>query len=208
MTDEQALKIITDRRGTMYDPLVVDTFVATYQRVMPAPETAPHPVARVIGDARALDRREPRRARRRSPAGGEVTDGLLAVTSLSRALTGQAGVADVGALIWMIVRQVLPCEAMAIFLPDERNDHDCHPLRRRSECGGASRHQPAQRVGDRRVGGRQPPRRRERRRHARSGYACRRHGAGAPLVSGDSTSRRRRARRGSRLDPAIHRVVF
>ena len=32
------------------------------------------------------------------------------------------GVADVGALIWMIVRQVLPCEAMAIFLPDERND--------------------------------------------------------------------------------------
>ena len=43
MTDEQALKIITDRRGTMYDPLVVDTFVAAYKRIMPAPETAPHP---------------------------------------------------------------------------------------------------------------------------------------------------------------------
>ena len=88
---------------------------------MPAPETAPHPVARVIGDARALDRREPLREATKS-AGGDVTDGLLAVTSLSRALTGEAGVADVGALIWMIVRQVLPCEAMAIFLPDERND--------------------------------------------------------------------------------------
>jgi len=121
MTDEQALKIITDRRGTMYDPLVVDTFVATYQRIMPAPETAPHPVARVIGDARAQDRREMLRESPRA-GGGDVTDGLLAVTSLSRALTGQAGVADVGALIWMIVRQVLPCEAMAIFLPDERTD--------------------------------------------------------------------------------------
>ena len=121
MTDEQALKIITDRRGTMYDPLVVDTFVATYQRIMPAPETAPHPVARVIGDARAQDRREMLRQSPRA-GGGDVTDGLLAVTSLSRALTGQAGVADVGALIWMIVRQVLPCEAMAIFLPDERTD--------------------------------------------------------------------------------------
>jgi putative nucleotidyltransferase with HDIG domain len=121
MTDEQALKIITDRRGTMYDPLVVDTFVATYQRVMPAHETAPHPVARVIGDARAQERREQARDVGK-PSGGGVTDGLLAVTSLSRALSGQAGVADVGALIWMIVRQVLACEAMAIFLPDERTD--------------------------------------------------------------------------------------
>jgi putative nucleotidyltransferase with HDIG domain len=121
MSDEQALKIITDRRGTMYDPLVVDTFVATYTRIMPAPETAPHPVARVIGDARAQERRDqPRESVKAN--GGDVTDGLLAVTSLSRALSGQAGVADVGALIWMIVRQVLPCEAMAIFLPDERTD--------------------------------------------------------------------------------------
>jgi len=121
MTDEQALKIITDRRGTMYDPLVVDTFVATYKRIMPAPEAAPHPVARVIGDARAQERRDQPRDSAKS-SGGEVTDGLLAVTSLSRALSGQAGVADVGALIWMIVRQVLPCDAMAIFLPDERTD--------------------------------------------------------------------------------------
>jgi len=121
MTDEQALKIITDRRGTMYDPLVVDAFVASYTRVMPEPEAAPHPVARVIGDARAQERRDQPRESMKSN-GGEVTDGLLAVTSLSRALSGQAGVADVGALIWMIVRQVLPCEAMAIFLPDERTD--------------------------------------------------------------------------------------
>jgi putative nucleotidyltransferase with HDIG domain len=122
MTDEEALRIITERRGVMYDPLVVDTFIASYQRIMPAPETAPHPVARVIGDARALDRKDrPREPVLTGPA-GDVTDGLLAVTSLSRAMTGQAGVADVGALIWMIVRQVLPCQAMAIFLPDERTD--------------------------------------------------------------------------------------
>jgi putative nucleotidyltransferase with HDIG domain len=122
MTDEEALRIITERRGVMYDPLVVDAFIASYQRIMPAPETAPHPVARVIGDARALDRKDrPREPVPTSPA-GDVTDGLLAVTSLSRAMTGQAGVADVGALIWMIVRQVLPCQAMAIFLPDERTD--------------------------------------------------------------------------------------
>ena len=121
MSDEQALKIINERRGVMYDPLVVDTFVASYKRIMPAPETSPHPVVRAIGDARAIDKRD--RARDAAmPSGADVTDGLLAVTSLSRALTGQAGVADVGALIWMVVRQVLPCQAMAIFLPDELTD--------------------------------------------------------------------------------------
>jgi len=52
-----------------------------------------------------------------------MSDGLLAVTSLSRAVSGAARVADVGALMWMVVRQVLPCEAMAVFLPDERTDH-------------------------------------------------------------------------------------
>ncbi len=122
MSDEQALTIITERRGTMYDPLVVDTFVASYRRIMPAAETAPHPVARAIGDARAMEKRERAREASSGSVGTDVTDGLLAVTSLSRALMGQAGVADVGALIWMIVRQVLPCQAMALFLPNEETD--------------------------------------------------------------------------------------
>src|SRR5260221_14618167 len=52
-----------------------------------------------------------------------VSDGLLGDTSLSRAVSGGARVAGVGALMWMVVRQVLPCDTMAIFLPDERQDH-------------------------------------------------------------------------------------
>ena len=66
MTDEQALKIITDRRGTMYDPLVVDTFVAAYKRIMPAPETAPHPGR--AGDRRRARARSSRAAARRRPS--------------------------------------------------------------------------------------------------------------------------------------------
>lgn len=33
LTDEDALQIISDRRGTMYDPLIVDTFVDLYKRI-------------------------------------------------------------------------------------------------------------------------------------------------------------------------------
>src|SRR5215212_7342698 len=89
---------------------------------MPATGRAPHPVAQAIGDALSVDREEQRAQAAGPAADGGVSDGLLAVTSLSRAVSGGARVADVGALMWMVVRQVLPCEAMALFLPDERAD--------------------------------------------------------------------------------------
>jgi putative nucleotidyltransferase with HDIG domain len=121
MTDQQALAILKDRRGVMYDPAVVDAFAADHARIMPASNMAPHPATRAIGDARASDRDE-----RPPDAGaamdGSVTDGLLAVTSLSRTLTGDARVADVGALLWTILRQVLPSDTMAIFVPDFESD--------------------------------------------------------------------------------------
>ena len=53
-----------------------------------------------------------------SPIQSEV----LAVASLARAVSGEAGVADVGALTWMMLRSVLPCDAMALFLKDDKHD--------------------------------------------------------------------------------------
>ena len=123
MTEAAALQIIVDRRGTMYDPFVVDAFLASHRRIMPSTDMARHPAAQVIGEARAMDHEEPRPQPAASAMDGSLSDGLLAVTSLSRAVSGDARVGDVGALMWMVVRQVLPCEAMAIFLPDERTDH-------------------------------------------------------------------------------------
>jgi putative nucleotidyltransferase with HDIG domain len=121
MTDAQALKILNERRGVMYDPAVVDIFVAGYAQIMPAYSGAPHPATRAIGDARAQDREE-RTVAAAATTGPACGDGLLAVTSLSRALSGEARVADVGALLWTILRQVLPSETLAIFLPDPESD--------------------------------------------------------------------------------------
>jgi GAF domain-containing protein len=52
-----------------------------------------------------------------------LDDGLLAMSSLSRALGGQAQLSDVGSLVWMLIRQMVPSDAMALFLPDETHDH-------------------------------------------------------------------------------------
>jgi len=58
-----------------------------------------------------------------SIGGDGVTEALLAVASLSRALAGDANLSDVGALLWMLLRQVVPADAMALFLPDAEQDH-------------------------------------------------------------------------------------
>jgi hypothetical protein len=47
---------------------------------------------------------------------------LLAVSSLERAVSGEASVADVGALAWMLLRDLAPCDAMAIFVYDGTRD--------------------------------------------------------------------------------------
>jgi GAF domain-containing protein len=50
----------------------------------------------------------------------EKPDGLLTITSLSRALGGDARLSDVGSLLWMILRHNVPCDAMAVFLIDDQ----------------------------------------------------------------------------------------
>ena len=52
-----------------------------------------------------------------------LDDGLLAIASLTRALGGTAQLEDVGSLLWALIRHVIPCDAIALFLPDESHDH-------------------------------------------------------------------------------------
>ena len=47
-----------------------------------------------------------------------VDDGFQAITSLSRSLGGEVDLADVGSLLWVVLRQMIPCDAMALFVPD------------------------------------------------------------------------------------------
>ena len=116
MTAYQALQIILARRGTQYDPAVVDAFIACYERIMPPRDAAPRPVQQAVAPA-ADDAGA-------AVAGSEgVSDALLALASLSRALDGNAKLSDVGALVWMLLRQIVPADAIALFLPDEQHDH-------------------------------------------------------------------------------------
>src|SRR5258708_7037568 len=47
-----------------------------------------------------------------------VDDGFQAITSLSRAVADGARLPDVGSLLWVLLRQMVPCDAMALFTVD------------------------------------------------------------------------------------------
>jgi putative nucleotidyltransferase with HDIG domain len=122
MTDEAAIQILMSRRGIMYDPAVVDTFVAAHARLMPS-ETPMHPAARAVGGARSRERFSAADPAPASPlADAGVSEEVLGVSSLARAVAGEASVSDVGALGWMMLRQMLPCNAMGLFVIDEDRD--------------------------------------------------------------------------------------
>lgn len=129
MTDEAAVAILMERRGTMYDPMVVDAFLRARHEVMPAQEEAAHPVTRTLGDARETIAQQPDSvasvagdAAAANDVHGAATSEVLAVASLARAVSGQADIADVGALTWMMLRQVVPASSMALFVHDEKVD--------------------------------------------------------------------------------------
>jgi GAF domain-containing protein len=73
-------------------------------------------------DARSGDGDEGCRSLTPIAADSGVSDALLAFASLSRALDGRARLSDVGSLVWMLLRQVVPGDAMALFLLDDEQD--------------------------------------------------------------------------------------
>jgi putative nucleotidyltransferase with HDIG domain len=120
MTDEASVAILLERRGTMYDPMVVDTFVRARHQIMPVADPVAHPVHRTLNEARDSIAQPMEPA---APAADiALTSEVLAVASLARAISGEAGIADVGALTWMMLRQVVPAVSMSLFLHDEKRD--------------------------------------------------------------------------------------
>jgi GAF domain-containing protein len=52
-----------------------------------------------------------------------VDDGFQAITSLSRAVADGARLPDVGSLLWVLLRQMVPCDAMALSTLDADAEH-------------------------------------------------------------------------------------
>jgi putative nucleotidyltransferase with HDIG domain len=116
MTESAALDVIKQRRGTMYDPHVVDTFLRVYHEFsipVPAPQLkdAVRNLRRSASAASPESSANPSTGIGRAP----VSDDLLGFVSLARLTSGAPSVRDIGALAWTQLRQLVPDATLALF---------------------------------------------------------------------------------------------
>src|SRR4051794_350712 len=123
LSDAEALRILTDRRGTMYDPLVVDTFVRVYRDIAPADdeitlkstltaiarETSATPSTRLLGTSRLDDI-------------SASTEEMLSLYELARSLGGRLTIPDAADIICKHLRRLVPATTCVLYLYDESSD--------------------------------------------------------------------------------------
>jgi putative nucleotidyltransferase with HDIG domain len=120
MTEAAALDIIVQRRGTMYDPVVVDTFRRVYQEIdIPKPQPQLEAVMRDIRQRAAKVVPEGSAAVAPTPIRTSASDDLLGFVSLAHLASGSPTVRDVGAFAWCQLRQLAPRATMALFTVNE-----------------------------------------------------------------------------------------
>ena len=119
MTDEEALAILRDRSGKMYDPVVVETFMRVYLDFDVTKADAPEHrevLQRVSASASRSDV-EPAA----NPTEAIAAD-LLAFVSLARVASGDAGASDVLALSSNLMQNLAPGATGVWYLFDEAQD--------------------------------------------------------------------------------------
>lgn len=124
LSDTDALRILTDRRGTMYDPLVVDTFVRVHKSIAPSHDeiaaggrglsaitrgSLPTIEGVLIGGSRLDDI-------------SASTEEMLLLYELARSLSGRLELADAADVISKHLRRLVPATTCVFFLYDANSD--------------------------------------------------------------------------------------
>ena len=115
LSDKDALRILTDRRGRMYDPIVVDTFIKVHtdDGLQMHSTYAQASLAAITDSALPNDHNLPA-----EPSGlDNITasgEEMLALFELARGLSGRAGLSDVGDVILKHLRRIVP-SSLSVF---------------------------------------------------------------------------------------------
>jgi putative nucleotidyltransferase with HDIG domain len=123
LSDSEAMKIVLERRGNMYDPHVVDTFVHVYRDIAAeVMEPVPHQEALTkIGRAISAPQIPPPFAG--ADIAADAPDDLLAIVSLARMAGGEATFRDVAALATAHLSRILPEATCAFYIHDVASGH-------------------------------------------------------------------------------------
>lgn len=118
LSDTDAIAILVERRGVMYDPLIVDTFIRVHHHI--APDASTYGLHRdglseITSSAQA----------QQLNAAGEISassDEMLTLYELARALAGRGSQADASEIIARHLRRLIPSSLVAFFVYDTAKD--------------------------------------------------------------------------------------
>ncbi len=115
LPDKEAIRILLERRGTMYDPLVVDTFIHLHPGVAaPSIAESEHPLT-AIAKAAVRSKSSAERSLRMediNASSGEV----VSLFALSQALGPQASAAEAGNIVFAHLRRLVPHSFGVLFV--------------------------------------------------------------------------------------------
>ena len=122
LSDDAALRILIERRATMYDPLVVDTFVRVHESIAPE-ATASRPTPHVLNEIVSARKPSPPQAitseLQEAPSS---TDEMLSIYELARTLEGQISLGDAGDAIAQHIHRFIPSSLCVVYVYDQRAD--------------------------------------------------------------------------------------
>ena len=118
LSDEQAFEVLRARRGTMYEPRVVDTFMRVHRDLAAHASTfETHEALRQINRSASASLASPLPAP--VAASGGVSDDVLAFVSLARLASGDASMGDVLALASNLMSGLAPGATVGWYTLDE-----------------------------------------------------------------------------------------
>ena len=110
LTDSEAFEILRERRGTMYDPLVVDAFVNAYPEIAPAAIKAGHDAKSIMNIAGSQESDEPALKHIRANASETAL-----LSELDRQLRGVTTTREAVELVSQFLRQLTPATVYAFY---------------------------------------------------------------------------------------------
>jgi diguanylate cyclase (GGDEF)-like protein/putative nucleotidyltransferase with HDIG domain len=124
LSDDDALKILTERRGSMYDPDVVDAFMQIHRELArQEPEGTTHSEALVEIRRSARSALEaPGRTESAFEDISASSEEMLTLFELARSLAGQTEVSLAGEIIASHVRRIVPASLCVLYVLDGSND--------------------------------------------------------------------------------------
>jgi diguanylate cyclase (GGDEF)-like protein/putative nucleotidyltransferase with HDIG domain len=121
LTDRDALHILMERRGTMYDPLVVDTFIQVHTEITP-PSNLNEPAVplRAITDAAATNGPTSHKSGFDNIVGS--TEEMLTLFNIAKGLASLSSLHDIGDVISKHLKRLIPSSLCVFYLYDADAD--------------------------------------------------------------------------------------